>query len=1177
VTLWPFKGHDDVCRACIHQPADTGVQKAAGSWSWEGAQATGKTDNDYGGRVCAICGCVDYSARLLYTKTKPVIRKAIDRGLDMTDEDQGDGSEEELEDPEELDSDLNMFRFDPPFVLVPPFSSSPLEVTFLAYHIEKFKGEIELRVFGAEKSPVKHLRVMAEVQLPRVRLSDSALKWNVTFLKTKSEARTIFLVNSSDVPAPFEWITGVHREGQRASGLEVSISPREGVVNPRARLQITVNVLPSHFHGSLGSSAEVWCNCFIKDNLAPLQLRVNATVYGLQVDYNVFDEGVVVPDITPVPRELLENLEESFPVAGGSAEGRRPKREAPRAPAVDFGRMPLLQSKKKQVVLYNRSGIAAPFVVKMERFPAFDPNKRAKRMGKVLSAVSRMQSVPGGGTSQGQAPSNTQTASTQQHQTKPQAASLRRGPGMGQRHFLLDDVHEKQSFRSSKGQEFARQKELREMGAAALNFGQGYAVRLTPSNDWLPPFGKKVIECCCFSDLPGHMKDQLVIQIRGMPDFRLPVEVLSEGNPVSLPDQQVSLNKNYDPARLGVGTIMAGQAQSMRTFKVANHSAAHITLDWKMYSLHQVERFDAKRDFIKISLCKDPTANSAEFCMWGQDVQEVMEGEECPMMIEPRVATVPKHGNHAFQASLSGRLAGLHKYRFVAKGRYKEGEGEGKSAEQKNLERTGRREMPKTGAAEVQQLASPDVDSDDSDAEQQVYDARTEKENAEEVAKVKVRQEKEEKEKVERTRKDDLPPPPDLDIVSTVVLDSYGAILQPRLAVDKSVHHGGVQSLKFAYSISPPQSYVDTVGQPPKGVLVHEFPEGNVVSGGGNLSPRAGVTFAICRTLALVNEAQTKCAVRFETVGPFAIRRIEVVGYRPTRPPFSDEAFASIPNPKGLKGNAFMRMLNEQQSLQVARGPTQELSVPPKACVIVHLQFVAPPPREWGDKAITQISGKFLLHYPGGNEDQFIELQANCYKPSFGIRLVPKLLKSTVPDDALPWGPPRPPVVEFDYSHVQASTQATRQILLFNESYIPGKWRLFHVARTQKRPPELGLTLAEVEEHGAADQPSVFSFDVVEGVLAGPTKDSAYPYPDRAPRPELRVMPLSRTLPSAWPHDDEWRYLPTKVLITFLPERDLLYKSRFRIQVEGGESVDFLCRGCGSYDEEDDVVEVEEA
>ena len=35
------------------------------------------------------------------------------------------------------------------------------------------------------------------------------------------------------------------------------------------------------------------------------------------------------------------------------------------------------------------------------------------------------------------------------------------------------------------------------------------------------------------------MRDELVIQIRGMPDYRLPVEVISEGNPVTLPDQQV--------------------------------------------------------------------------------------------------------------------------------------------------------------------------------------------------------------------------------------------------------------------------------------------------------------------------------------------------------------------------------------------------------------------------------------------------------------------------------------------------------------------------------------------------------------------------------------------------------------------------------------------------------------
>ena len=52
--------------------------------------------------------------------------------------------------------------------------------------------------------------------------------------------------------------------------------------------------------------------------------------------------------------------------------------------------MPLLSSKKKQLVLYNRSGIAAPFVVKMERYQAYDPHKQAKRMGKVTRGLGQM-------------------------------------------------------------------------------------------------------------------------------------------------------------------------------------------------------------------------------------------------------------------------------------------------------------------------------------------------------------------------------------------------------------------------------------------------------------------------------------------------------------------------------------------------------------------------------------------------------------------------------------------------------------------------------------------------------------------------------------------------------------------------------------------------------------------
>lgn len=51
----------------------------------------------------------------------------------------------------------------------------------------------------------------------------------------------------------------------------------------------------------------------------------------------------------------------------------------------------------------------------------------------------------------------------------------------------------------------------------------------------------------------------------------------------------------------------------------------------------------------------------------------------------------------------------------------------------------------------------------------------------------------------------------------------------------------------------------------------------------------------------------------------------------------------------------------------------------------------------------------------------------------------------------------------------------------------------------------------------------------------------------------------------------------SQVKISFRPKRNELYKCRFRVQVENGLSVDFICRGCGSYDEEDDSLDFHEA
>jgi len=148
--------------------------------------------------------------------------------------------------------------------------------------------------------------------------------------------------------------------------------------------------------------------------------------------------------------------------------------------------------------------------------------------------------------------------------------------------------------------------------------------------------------------------------------------------------------------------------------------------------------------------------------------------------------------------------------------------------------------------------------------------------------------------------------------------------------------------------------------------------------------------------------------------------------------------------------------------------------------------------------------------------------------------------------------------------HVAGSFARKREFFLSNESNVSAKWKLFHVAVDKKhaaanagrRSPQ------ELDEANALDDPQAFQFDICEGEQVGPSI--------------ARILPLCPA-PLMLPHEDEYRYHPTRVTVTFAPRKNEVYKCRFRLQVENGKAVDFVCRGTGSYDEEDDIMEMVEA
>lgn len=162
-----------------------------------------------------------------------------------------------------------------------------------------------------------------------------------------------------------------------------------------------------------------------------------------------------------------------------------------------------------------------------------------------------------------------------------------------------------------------------------------------------------------------------------------------------------------------------------------------------------------------------------------------------------------------------------------------------------------------------------------------------------------------------------------------------------------------------------------------------------------------------------------------------------------------------------------------------------------------------------------------------------------------------------------------PPVVTFGHVHVEGYARATMHVA--NPTPVDAEWRLGHLPVPPPKPrvqidatalglasgdgsfslAALGLTPPpESPKETPVDDPSVFEFNVRDGVLPGPT-----PPLDVAKAQELRV-----SIPGG-----RGKLLPIRVV--FRPKKNALYRSRFRLYVRKGEGFDVVLTGHGSYEE----------
>ncbi|CAD7948003.1 unnamed protein product [Amoebophrya sp. A25] len=1062
--------------------------------------------------------------------------------------------------------------------------------------------------------------------------------------------------------------------GDETLALKPDFSSYMDVIRPESAIELEVRVTPQ-VQLRARESRETRVDVMVEIAGVPLPLRITVTavVFGLEVDYLVRspEEEQPFPDIPylrlprsiltekqlrsthchPVFKELVElpagtfggrsqgigtrsqtatrtaTLSTSLKTRSGTASAarsasgasgsaltssssaRRRQEQFNSGPtldskALDFGQMPLLAKRHLRLILYNRTGIPANWTAHMGKYKAYVPPSSPKK--KILSLA--------GGTGAG---SLTDSPTAAPMDASAAASTFSAQP---QGKLILDDKHESQVFSSAMGIEYAQQKLSKEAGSLNLKYGLGFAVALEPSQGRLEGFGVQVIDCYCYSDLPGTMTDHVHIRIGSLPEFLVDAKVVSVGNPLYLVPLQIGLNLNEEPEEqreseypeLSFGTLVLADRTTRRRLRLGNLSSANIDVEWRFVKQKMLEDPDNRAGLSAMVLADEEAAGGKDDCRWtvmGVDPDpEVHE----PFSIMPKRFTVKKHSVADFQTKLRTDHVGKYHYKLVGVGRYSKtpstapsssSEVEGLGATTGVAADTEELVLPlkppkNEETAMVEQLPELELENladSDSDNSEQALDDMTS--NAAKTATSLFEEEDKPRARIlvgdsaassstsrgqrKKPKKKEIPQSFVQQVVSTVSVECNGECVIPTLHLDKKLNPSYAEPVvKFFYQTLNPIPNLHTKNR-----------VGAIVVGGGNLDPAPGIALGLIRKVSFTQEIPSFVHCRFRIAqGRFRILKLELPGRQAILGPFltkqqeTDDHFKVCLKPRDVAtlliefvppktwenassksyGELYIEYPTEQQD--TGRQDAEEQLVGLVQASVTSSGGSLTGSSGTGGSTAKQSwqratsAVKYPFHPP-----QIVRLEGVAKKPDLRLEIIPLVATeppTPIPSETPPWGAQPPPVIEFKFTHVEATMQRKRHFVLTNHTNVVAKWKLFHVKAPTKNNNDK-YTVREREEQ-SVDDPTAFKFDIVEGTLCGPSQRS-------------RLLPIGPALPVAWGHEDAELYEPQKVEVTFLPKLARLYRCEFRLQVEGGNPVSFVCMGGGSYDEEDDVMELLEA
>ncbi|KRX10489.1 hypothetical protein PPERSA_08791 [Pseudocohnilembus persalinus] len=564
------------------------------------------------------------------------------------------------------------FKFIPKTILLSPGEKNKILVQCEGKDPQKAK---DIAVIQVKDGETHYLNVIAEIQNIHVSLARYNLDFECLFagnnytLEKGQDYQYIELQNLGNLPASFKW------QEVDCEKYQAIFDPAEGVIPPKSYYSIKFTLIPK-----IGGDFEELFICDILEDLEkPLGFEINTKVLGLSVEYEQIE--------FEKPKEANTSLDLSKKQAGSSKfkstflkktlqqEQEQKlqeslKKQTQMLQTQGAGSVALKNTQKSQQTLQKPNFIDKKYTSqKLEFFNFYGSQiNQHKTIDIIIRNTSGIDTTFEISPSKFQAQiketqQQTQSSFVQTKQSYQSSIISKSGfkKGKGVRpvraaQLLTAEIENKNKFTSNQGQQLIAAKKLDRDQRQYLSNNLGIAIICEPSSGKLEAYGEVLVKVSCFNDICGNFKDQIEVDIQGLPKKKFDVGIEVIGTPIKIKPSQLGIDYKKDYPSFDLGTFMKNSPIITREFKVANYGPKQIEVVWKLYNLNQETNNMEEIKYFDVKI-EPPTLGSNQICHVNFQPLEPPEANDGPFKIDQNYSTFKGREEKVFKISFFSKIS----------------------------------------------------------------------------------------------------------------------------------------------------------------------------------------------------------------------------------------------------------------------------------------------------------------------------------------------------------------------------------------------------------------------------------------------------------------------------------------------------------------------------------------